>query len=74
MIEERFLQGQPVSSLVHPSNQVVDEVLPVAMVATLDVMQPLLIHATLKTRCYIRHAYEGCKPVCKRIVMLGYAL
>ena len=34
-------------TLVHPGNKIVDEVLPVAMVATLNVMQPLLVHATL---------------------------
>ena len=35
--------------LVHPGNEVVDEVLSVAMVATLNVMQPLLVHTTLYT-------------------------
>ena len=35
-------------SSVHCLNQVVDEVLSVAMVAALNVVQPLLVHATLK--------------------------
>ena len=35
------------NSLDHGLDQVVDEVLPVAVVATLNVMQPLLVHATL---------------------------
>ena len=38
---------QPWNS-VHSLNQVVDEVLPVAMVATLNVVQPLLVHTALQ--------------------------
>lgn len=35
-------------SSVHCLDQVVDEVLPVAMMATLNVVQPLLVHTTLQ--------------------------
>jgi len=41
------LVDAPCNSLDHGLDQVVDEVLPVAVVATLNVMQPLLVHATL---------------------------
>ena len=41
---------------VHCLNQIVDEVLSVAMVATLNVVQPLLVHATLKQQARSVHS------------------
>ena len=40
--------------LVHALDQVVDEVLPVAMVTALNVVQPLLVHTSLNKHsvCY----------------------
>ncbi len=54
------LRDAPCNSLDHGLDQVVDEVLPVAVVATLDVMQPLLVHATLcgKTHQTISQSWQ----------------
>jgi len=57
------LVAAPCNSLDHGLDQVVDEVLPVAVVATLDVMQPLLVHATLygKTHQTISQSWHEYK-------------
>lgn len=47
------VQGSPPQRrLVHDANEVVDEVLPAACLATLDEVQPLLVQTTLRTNRY----------------------